>query len=66
MKNRKIRKAVRDLLVVGLSAILIALAESAGDFGLPPAVIPIVSAGALWFYRWLREGVPPLAEADPQ
>jgi len=52
--NRSTRKAVRDFLVVAAGTVLLALAERAGDFGIPPESAPFVSAAALMLYRIIR------------
>tara|TARA_R110000744_G_scaffold323147_1_gene429037 strand:+ start:513 stop:689 length:177 start_codon:yes stop_codon:yes gene_type:complete len=52
---RTLNKGLRDLIIIGLSAVLIALAENAGDFGIPVETVPIVSAAALAIYRIVRD-----------
>ena len=51
---RTLHKGLRDLIIIAVSAALISLAENAGDFGIPAASAPIVSAGALAIYRMIR------------
>ena len=52
---RTLHKGLRDLIIIAVSAALISLAENAGDFGIPAASVPIVSAGALAIYRMIRD-----------
>lgn len=51
---RSAQKAIRDFIVMAVGTLLLALAERAGDFGVPPEAIPAVSAGALLLYRMGR------------
>jgi molybdenum cofactor biosynthesis enzyme len=58
---RTMRKGIRDLAVLGAAAVLTALAESAGDYGIPVEAVPVVSVAALAIYRLIRgalEGEP--------
>ena len=50
-----LRKALRDLLVMMLATGLLFFAENVGDFGIPVAVAPMVSAGAMLIYRYVRD-----------
>lgn len=52
---RTAKKGVRDLLVIGASSILLALAEQGTDFGIPLAYTPLVSTVALALYRAIRD-----------
>lgn len=55
MTGYKARKALRDLLVIGLGTALMAIADAPTDFSIPIELAPIVSAAALLAYRWVRE-----------
>lgn len=59
--RRSAIKALRDFAVVAVGTVLLALAERAGDFGIPAESIPMVSAAALFVYRMLRSA----AGSDP-
>lgn len=52
---RTLRKGVRDLVVLAASSALIALSESAADYGIPLEVAPLVSVAALAVYRMIRD-----------
>ena len=61
------RKLFRDLIVSAVGAGLFALINSAGDLGVPPAYIPVVSGVALYVYRELRNrGWLAAVGADPK
>ena len=51
---RTLRKGIRDLAVLAAAGVLTALAENAGDYGIPTEAVPIVSVAALAIYRLLR------------
>ena len=51
---RTMRKGIRDLAVLAAAGVLTALAENAGDYGIPTEAVPIVSVAALAIYRLLR------------
>lgn len=53
--NRTSIKAARDLAVIAAGAAVLAVAESAGDLGLPHEVSIVVSTVALALYRVLRD-----------
>ena len=53
--NRTTIKAARDLAVIAAGAAVLAVAESAGDLGLPHEVSIVVSTVALALYRVLRD-----------
>lgn len=53
--QRTLLKGLRDFLVVGVSAGLLALANNQIDLGLPPAIAPLVSVLALAVYRLVRD-----------
>ena len=65
MKWLIVRKAVRDLAVVAVSAALLYLIENVGNFGFPEQYVPFISAGALMVYRYLRELVQPPTKVLP-
>lgn len=50
-----IRKALRDLLVLMIATGVLFFAENIGDFGVPTAIAPVVAAGAMLVYRYLRD-----------
>ena len=52
---RTIRKGIRDLAVLAAAAVLTALAENAGDYGIPIEAVPVVSVAALAIYRFVRD-----------
>jgi predicted SpoU family rRNA methylase len=52
---RTMRKGLRDLIVIAASSVLVALSESAGDYGIPVEIAPIVSVAALAAYRFVRD-----------
>jgi molybdenum cofactor biosynthesis enzyme len=51
---RTLRKGIRDLAVLAAAGVLTALAENAGDYGIPTEAVPVVSVAALAIYRLLR------------
>ena len=53
--NRTTIKAARDLAVIAAGAAVLAVAESAGDLGLPHEVSIVVSTVALAIYRVIRD-----------
>ena len=52
---RTAQKGARDLVVIGVSSILLALAEQTTEFGIPVEYTPLVSALALALYRAVRD-----------
>ena len=53
--KRSIKKGLRDLLVFTVGTSLLALAERAGDFGIPAEAVPAVGAAAMFMYRSWRD-----------
>ena len=52
---RTLRKGIRDLAVLAAAGVLTALAENAGDYGIPTEAVPLVSVAALAVYRLIRD-----------
>lgn len=59
--STNLSKAFRDLVVIAVGAVLVALADNTVDLGIPAQYLPFVSTAALFLYRLLREkfGAPP-------
>lgn len=55
MNTTNLRKALRDLLVLMIATGVLFFAENIGDFGIPEAIAPVVAAGAMLIYRYLRD-----------
>ena len=55
--KRTLLKAVRDLLVVAIGSVLLALGERATDFGVPAELAPAVAMVSLALYRLGRKQV---------
>lgn len=53
--QRTLVKGARDLAVLAVTTVLLALANRAADFGVPAELVPLVSAGALALYRIARD-----------
>ncbi len=49
------KKGVRDLIVIAVSAACLALADYKVDLGLPAELTPVISAAALAIYRTARD-----------
>ena len=54
-------KLARDFIVTAVGAVLLALGNNAGDFGIPPEYTFMASSAALFLYRLLREKISPPA-----
>ena len=53
--DRSAYKALRDMLVMFVSAGILTVAENMGDFGLPEAFVPVATAIAFFLYRLIRD-----------
>lgn len=60
--KRTLLKGVRDFLVIGITAGLLALANNQIDLGLPASIAPLVSVFALAAYRFVRDNFGTAAE----
>lgn len=63
---RNLRKGLRDLLIVAISAGLLYFSEHLSGYGLPKEYIPLVSAIALAAYRYLRDNISVVESVDPK
>ena len=48
-------KLARDFIVTAVGVVLLAIANNAGDFGIPPEYTFIAGTAAMFVYRILRE-----------